>query len=175
MFKAISYLVSTLVYLLFDLNVVFATLIAWANIIFGVGAIVVGELAKPPNPSYYSMALTCFISSYIISSPATFWLYFRDKQAAKVGKWRTSEARLHYLELVGGWIAAFIAQKVFRHKNKKASYQLTYNLIVIFHLSCWVTLFSLFYPLPVPRFYLYLTNILILLITLGTFSAKNER
>jgi uncharacterized membrane protein YsdA (DUF1294 family) len=168
MFKALSYLISSLVYLIFDLSAVIFTLTAWASAIAGIVTIVVGELGKQ-NSNYHLTALSCLLSSYTISTPATFWLYFRDKKAARQGGWRVSEARLHYLELVGGWLAAFIAQKVFRHKNKKASYQLTYNLIVIFHLSLWITLFSLFSPIPVPRLYLYLANILILLIALGSF------
>jgi uncharacterized membrane protein YsdA (DUF1294 family) len=55
--------------------------------------------------------------------------------------WRTPEIRLHQLEFLGGWLGAFIAQQVFRHKTSKQSFQLTFNLIVILHLATLANLF----------------------------------
>ena len=49
--------------------------------------------------------------------------YWLDKRAAVRGAWRVPERNLHALELLGGWLGARIAQKVFHHKNKKKSYQ----------------------------------------------------
>ncbi|MDE0835608.1 MAG: DUF1294 domain-containing protein [Akkermansiaceae bacterium] len=62
------------------------------------------------------------------------WLSWRtyrsDKKAAEVGAWRVSETMLHALELFGGWPGAFLAQKRYRHKTRKASYQAIFQSIV---------------------------------------------
>ena len=55
----------------------------------------------------------------------TFFLYQRDKNRAECGNQRIPESTLHFLELLGGWPAAFVAQRLFRHKIAKASYQIT--------------------------------------------------
>ncbi|MGB3237392.1 MAG: DUF1294 domain-containing protein, partial [Geitlerinemataceae cyanobacterium] len=74
---------------------------------------------------------------YPIVSLVTFFLYADDKARAKRGAWRTSEATLHLCELAGGWIGGFIAQRRFRHKSRKKSYQLIFWLIVIIHYIFW--------------------------------------
>lgn len=63
----------------------------------------------------------------------TFWLYFHDKRRAQNGGWRTPESTLHLCELLGGWPAAFVAQRVFRHKTAKGSYRLIFWMIVFLH------------------------------------------
>jgi uncharacterized membrane protein YsdA (DUF1294 family) len=63
----------------------------------------------------------------------TFWLYSDDKRRARDGRWRTPESTLHLCELLGGWPAAFIAQRVFRHKSAKVSYRFTFWAIVVLH------------------------------------------
>jgi uncharacterized membrane protein YsdA (DUF1294 family) len=68
-------------------------------------------------------------------SGLTFWLYWRDKRRAESDGWRTPESTLHLAELLGGWPAAFLAQRTFRHKISKTSYQLAYWTIVAFHES----------------------------------------
>ncbi len=62
---------------------------------------------------------------------ATFLSYGVDKRAAVRGDWRIPEADLHTLEFLGGWIGAYIAQKVFHHKNKKRSYQAMFWLMLV--------------------------------------------
>ena len=66
-----------------------------------------------------------------VISALTFWSYARDKRKAQEGSWRISEAQLHLLELLGGWPAAFVAQRRFRHKCSKPSYQAAFWLIVL--------------------------------------------
>ncbi len=61
----------------------------------------------------------------------TFWAYGADKKAARRGDWRVPEAHLHALEFLGGWIGAFIGQKVFHHKSKKHSYQVMFWLMLV--------------------------------------------
>ena len=61
----------------------------------------------------------------------TIIAYGIDKRAAKKKQWRVSEMQLHTLELLGGWVGAFIAQKIFHHKTKKKSYRLVFWLMLI--------------------------------------------
>ena len=56
-----------------------------------------------------------------------------DKRAAKSGSGRVPEFWLHALELLGGWPGAFLAQRAWRHKTAKLSYQAVFWLIVAFH------------------------------------------
>jgi uncharacterized membrane protein YsdA (DUF1294 family) len=63
----------------------------------------------------------------------TYWVYAGDKRRAQTGGWRLAEARLHLLELLGGWPAAFLAQRRLRHKCSKGGYQLVFWLIVLLH------------------------------------------
>jgi uncharacterized membrane protein YsdA (DUF1294 family) len=72
---------------------------------------------------YGLMSLICFIA------------YYRDKQFAIRGMQRTPEARLHLYELLGGWPGGLLAQRLFRHKNRKFAYQLKFWLIVLVHLA----------------------------------------
>jgi uncharacterized membrane protein YsdA (DUF1294 family) len=104
-------------------------------------------LVRLGNPNLYVTPglLTATIQPiaicYLAASLVTIYYYRRDKQAAIDDTWRTPEKRLHQLELLGGWIGAFIAQQIFRHKTTKTSFQLTFNLIVIFHLALLGNLF----------------------------------
>ena len=71
---------------------------------------------------YYLLA-TCLVSLF------TFGVYGWDKrQAVKQGQ-RVPETRLHLLSLLGGWPGALLAQHYFRHKNRKASFQIVFWLI----------------------------------------------
>jgi uncharacterized membrane protein YsdA (DUF1294 family) len=63
-----------------------------------------------------------------------YFVYKRDKALARAKAWRISEATLHFLELIGGWPAALLAQRQFRHKCSKTDFQTTYWLIVMLHL-----------------------------------------
>lgn len=75
-----------------------------------------------------------FILGYlVIISGVTGWLYWHDKRRAEAGGWRTPEANLHLAELLGGWPAAFLAQRVFRHKIAKTRYQVAFWAIIAVH------------------------------------------
>lgn len=77
----------------------------------------------PPRPLFISYALAINI--------ATFFLYYHDKAQSRISGWRVTEQRLHLCELLGGWPAAFIAQRLFRHKIRKTRYQMEYWAIVL--------------------------------------------
>jgi uncharacterized membrane protein YsdA (DUF1294 family)/cold shock CspA family protein len=57
--------------------------------------------------------------------------YAVDKRRAREKAWRISEARLHLVELLGGWPGAFMAQRRLRHKCSKVSFQSVFWLIVL--------------------------------------------
>jgi uncharacterized membrane protein YsdA (DUF1294 family) len=58
-----------------------------------------------------------------------------DKKRARQqqGARRTPEIMLHFLELMGGWPGAFVAQRRLRHKCVKRKYQIVFWLIVAIH------------------------------------------
>jgi len=66
---------------------------------------------------------------YAAMSVVTFFAYRLDKRAARRRTWRSPEATLHVLSLLGGWPGALLAQVVFRHKTRKQP----------FHTVFWVT------------------------------------
>lgn len=74
------------------------------------------------------------IAGYVaIVSLVAAWQLRADKRAARNDEWRVSESRLHFLELMGGWAASFVTQRVLRHKTAKASYQNTFWFVVALH------------------------------------------
>ena len=66
---------------------------------------------------------------------ATFIAYGRDKHAARRGRWRTPEATLHGFELLGGWPAAWLAQRLLHHKSRKPGFRRMYLLTSLLNLA----------------------------------------
>lgn len=71
---------------------------------------------------------------YLSTSIAAFLAYGLDKAAARHNRWRIPENNLHLLALLGGWPGALAAQRVFRHKSAKASFQTLFWVTVV--LNC---------------------------------------
>lgn len=69
----------------------------------------------------------------LVVSVLSFWVCRADKKSAQAGAWRTSEAALHMLELLGGWPGSYLAQRLYRHKISKSGYQFVFWVIVIFY------------------------------------------
>jgi uncharacterized membrane protein YsdA (DUF1294 family) len=94
--------------------------------------VVAGLLALPVyavqrlGPSFHWLGVYAFVLSAL-----AYWVYAVDKRRAEEGLWRVPEARLHLLELLGGWPGAFLAQRRLRHKCSKGSYQVMFWLIVL--------------------------------------------
>lgn len=82
-----------------------------------------------------------FAGAYTLMSAISFSLYGLDKRAATRGGRRTPEARLHFFELLGGWPGALLAQRVFRHKTRKSSFQVMFYLAATVNLAALVWLF----------------------------------
>lgn len=72
----------------------------------------------------------------------TFMAYWRDKSAARHGRWRTPESTLQLLALLGGWPGAVLAQQWLRHKSSKASFQATFWLMAALHVAAVLWLCS---------------------------------
>lgn len=72
---------------------------------------------------------------YAVMSLITYAIYWRDKSKAQSGARRTPEATLHWLELLGGWPGALVAQWQIGHKNRKAAYQIAFWFIVLLHIT----------------------------------------
>jgi uncharacterized membrane protein YsdA (DUF1294 family)/cold shock CspA family protein len=108
-------------------------------------------------PLYFALAFSVLLISlvilgllgwkilgfYVIVNVMTWFLYMFDKEAArKTGQRRRPEKTLHLLSLVGGWPGALLAQRMFRHKSSKQSFQETYWATVLFHCCALAWLFS---------------------------------
>lgn len=62
-----------------------------------------------------------------------FLAYRSDKRRAEARAWRVPEATLHLLSLLGGWPGALLAQRAYRHKTAKLSFQFVFWGIVLLH------------------------------------------
>lgn len=71
---------------------------------------------------------------------ATYFLYRRDKDAARQRRWRVAERTLHAWSLAGGWVGAWCAQQRLRHKSRKTAFRAAYWATVLLHcaaLAAW--------------------------------------
>ena len=71
---------------------------------------------------------------YGIASLIAYTMYWLDKRYAQRGKSRTPERTLHVIGVFGGWPGAWLAQRIFRHKSRKAEFQRVFWATVI--LNC---------------------------------------
>lgn len=75
-----------------------------------------------------------WIIGYVVAINAlTYSRYSIDKQRAQAKEWRVSESELHFLELLGGWPAGFLAQRRLRHKCSKVAYQVVFWMVVMLY------------------------------------------
>ena len=68
--------------------------------------------------------------------------YWRDKRAAEKDAWRTPEATLHGIDLVGGVVGGLLAQQLLRHKTRKQAFVVVTAGIATLHalaLMAWIT------------------------------------
>ena len=77
------------------------------------------------------------IAIYAVTSLISLTAYGCDKSYAEKGTWRIPESTLHFFALIGGWPGGLVAQRLFRHKTRKLSFQLVFWLIVLLHLAGW--------------------------------------
>lgn len=74
-----------------------------------------------------------FVLLPLAVSTFAFLAYRSDKRAAEAGRERIPESTLHLLSLLGGWPGAFLAQRIFRHKTAKLSFQFVFWSTVLLH------------------------------------------
>jgi uncharacterized membrane protein YsdA (DUF1294 family)/cold shock CspA family protein len=79
---------------------------------------------------------------YLAASTVAFVVYALDKSAARNDRWRTQESTLHLVGLIGGWPGALAAQRLLRHKSKKASFQVVFWATVVLNSGAFAWLFS---------------------------------
>lgn len=80
--------------------------------------------------------------AYLVLSVVTFAVYAHDKRAAQAEKWRTKEATLHLLALIGGWPGALWAQKILRHKSQKQPFKAILWLTIVVNCAAFVLSFT---------------------------------
>lgn len=66
------------------------------------------------------------LTALVLINLATFYLYWRDKDAAVNETQRTPEEQLHALAVIGGWPGAWFAQQILRHKTVKQPFRSIY-------------------------------------------------
>ena len=72
----------------------------------------------------------------------TFFIFGFDKWMATTHSWRVPEAVLWTCAAFGGSVGALTAMNVFRHKTKKASFQLVMAIILLLQGLCiWYIFF----------------------------------
>jgi uncharacterized membrane protein YsdA (DUF1294 family) len=77
-----------------------------------------------------------------LASVVAFIAHGLDKRAAIRGRRRVPEARLHLMELIGGWPGALLAMLLFHHKTSKPSFLvITVAIVVLWGgLAAWLLL-----------------------------------
>ncbi|CAA6815072.1 MAG: Unknown protein [uncultured Sulfurovum sp.] len=107
-------------------------------LIFGLSSFLI-TLAILAYASQQVQILVAYLLSINIS---TFMLYGYDKLIASGKKLRVPEVNLQALALLGGSPAALLAQKFFRHKTIKGSFQIIYWMIVITQVTLLIYLYK---------------------------------
>ena len=77
------------------------------------------------------MIASALLYYLIVINIVTFLVYGIDKWKAKQGSWRTSEATLLMLAVIGGSIGALLGMKVWHHKTKHKKFKYGLPLILI--------------------------------------------
>ncbi len=76
---------------------------------------------------------TTLLIIFLLFNLVTFCVLWWDKEAARDGHWRVSEARLLQFALLGGSLGAFAAQRLLRHKTSKEPFRTQLMAILILH------------------------------------------
>jgi len=84
---------------------------------------------------YFYQKLNPILSYLIAINITTFILYGYDKFISTGERLRVPEYNLHALAILGGSPASLSAQKFFRHKTIKSSFQMVYWIIVFIQIG----------------------------------------
>lgn len=92
---------------------------------------------------------TTLLIIFLLFNVVTFCLFWWDKDAARDGGWRVSEARLLQFAFLGGSLGAVAAQRVLRHKTRKEPFRTHLMAILILHVVLFPA--ALFFGPPLYR------------------------
>ena len=87
----------------------------------------------------YELYITAFLLSVNVIA---FFMYGIDKWKAKRDKWRTSEATLLWLAIVGGSIGAWLGMKVWHHKTMHKKFRYGLPLIIIVQIALVISAYE---------------------------------
>lgn len=76
---------------------------------------------------------TALLIIFLLLNVVTFCLFWWDKDAARNGGWRVSEASLLQFAFLGGSLGAVAAQRLLRHKTRKEPFRSYLMAILILH------------------------------------------
>lgn len=76
---------------------------------------------------------TALLIIFLLLNVVTFCLFWWDKDAARNGGWRVSEASLLQFAFLGGSLGAVAAQRLLRHKTRKEPFRTQLMAILILH------------------------------------------
>lgn len=74
-------------------------------------------------------------AAYLVTSLTAFVAYAIDRSAAHAAGWRTPQAMLLVLGLVGGWPGALLARQWLRHEHPGRAFQLAFQWTVALNLA----------------------------------------
>ncbi len=103
-------------------------------LIYWIGLLVLSAFAKLPP---FSLMIIMLINTY------TYWIYYKDKQAAINQDHRVSEQHLLLMCALGGWTAAWFAGQHFRHKTQKQPFKYQFYITILIHIG--LLFFSLWF------------------------------
>jgi uncharacterized membrane protein YsdA (DUF1294 family) len=92
--------------------------------------------------------ITIIVGYYLAASCLAFVAIGRDKFAARTGRRRTPEGKLHLLSVAGGWPGTWLACYTFRHKTQKLPFQR--RLVTMIVINCLLSaslLFAMIYEM----------------------------
>ncbi len=76
-----------------------------------------------------------FLIYYAIVAVVSVVITVHDKNAAKSGAWRVSEAMLMGIGLIGGALPMLVTMKLIRHKTKHMKFMLGLPAEIILHIA----------------------------------------
>lgn len=85
------------------------------------------------------MAIFCLLAVNVL----TFFAYGIDKYKAKHGKWRTSEATLLWLAVLGGSVGAWLGMRVWHHKTMHKKFKYGVPAILLLQVAAVVAVLCL--------------------------------
>jgi uncharacterized membrane protein YsdA (DUF1294 family) len=68
---------------------------------------------------------------FLIMNGIGLFIMYADKQKAKKGQYRISEATLWRVAVLGGGVGSTIGMKMFRHKTKHSSFKFGFPTIAV--------------------------------------------